>query len=115
MATKQWKHTERAIAAKIGGVRISNHALGLRTPDCESDWLSVEVKHRKALPSWITEAMGQAKRNATPGKLPVAVLHQAGQRYDDALVVVRLCDFTDWFGGDVANSSAMLTGSEEEQ
>ena len=113
--SKTWKAAERAVAARIGGVRVSNHALGMRTPDCESDWLSVEVKHRKAFPAWLTGALAQAATNATPGKLPVAVLHQEGQRYDDALVVVRLCDFTDWFGGDMANSSAMLTGSEEAQ
>lgn len=98
MSDKTWKHAERAVARRIGGERLSNHALGLRTPDCESDWLSVEVKHRKALPSWLLDALGQARTNATPGKLPVAVLHQAGQRYDDALVVVRLSDFVDWFG-----------------
>jgi hypothetical protein len=100
MADKTWKAAERKVAARIGGARLSNHALGLRTPDCESDWLSVEVKHRKALPSWLLDALGQARTNATPGKLAVAVLHQAGARYDDALVVVRLSDFVEWFGGD---------------
>jgi len=111
--TKQWKQAERAVAAKVGGKRVSNHALGLRTPDCESDWLSVEVKLRKRLPAWLTGALAQAATNATPGKLPIAVLHQAGQRYDDALVVLRLSNFVQWFGD--VNSSVLLTGSEEEE
>lgn len=96
--SKTWKQAERAVARRIGGVRISNHALGLRTPDCESDWLSVEVKHRKTLPAWLQDTLDQARRNAAPGKLAIAVLHQAGRRYDDALVVLRLSDFVDWFG-----------------
>ena len=98
MPNDTWKKCERAVAARIGGERISNHALGLQTPDCESDWLSVEVKHRKALPGWLLDALDQAETNASAGTLAVAVLHQAGQRYDDALVVLRLSDFVDWFG-----------------
>ncbi len=98
MSDKTWKQAEREVAQRIGGVRTANHALGLKTPDCESDWLSVEVKHRKALPGWLLDALAQARTNASAGKLSVAVLHQAGQRYDDALVVLRLSDFIDWFG-----------------
>ena len=78
MADKTWKAAERKVAARIGGARLSNHALGLRTPDCESDWLSVEVKHRKALPSASRRA-GAGADERTPGKLAVAVLHQAGR------------------------------------
>ena len=98
MTDKTWKQAEREVAARIGGVRTANYALGLRTPDCESDWLSVELKHRKTLPGWLLDALDQAETNASAGTLAVAVLHQAGQRYDDALVVLRLSDFVDWFG-----------------
>jgi len=105
--SRQWKEAERQIARRVGGARISNHALGLRTPDVESSWLSVEVKHRKRLPVLITGALAQARRNATAGKLAVAVLHEEGQRYDDAVVMVRLGDWVDWFG--------VLTPGEEAQ
>jgi len=98
--SKTWKAVERAVARRVGGVRLSNHALGLRTPDVETAWLSVEVKHRKALPAWLLGALRQATTNATDGKLPMAVLHQLGQRYDDSLVVLRLSDFVEWFGGE---------------
>lgn len=100
MPDTTWKKCERAVARRIGGERLSNHALGLRTPDCESDWLSVEVKHRKTLPAWLVGALDQARRNAAPGKLAIAVLHQAGRRHDNDLVVMRLRDFEEWFGGD---------------
>lgn len=108
MSDKTWKAAERQVARRIGGERLSNHALGLRTPDCESDWLSVEVKQRKRLPAWLLGALKQAETNASAGKLPVAVLHQAGQRYDDALVVLRLSDFVDWFGGGAGDNSRQI-------
>ena len=42
--------------------------------------------------------MAQAETNATPGKLPLVVLHQVGRRHDNDLVVVRLGTFVEWFG-----------------
>ena len=65
------------------------------------DWLSIEVKHRRALPVWLCDAMVQAvAANRGNDKLPVVVLHQKGRRHDDDLVVLRLKDFVEWFGGD---------------
>lgn len=99
MPDTTWKANERAIAARLGGERLSNHALGLRTPDVETEWLSVEVKTRKALPAWLADAVSQAVDNASPGKLAVVVLHELRHRHDDDLVVLRLRDFEEWFGG----------------
>ena len=97
--SKTWKAVERRIAEKLGGQRMSNHALGLKTPDVESPWLSVEVKHRKALPKWIKQAMVQAvTNNDDESKLPLVVLHEKYQCHDDDLVMLRLGDFLDWFG-----------------
>ena len=98
MPNATWKNTERAVAKALGGQRISNHALGLRTPDVETEALSGEVKHRETLPQWLKGAMAQAETNATPGKLPIVVLHVKGQRHDNDLVVVRLGQFVEWFG-----------------
>ena len=98
MPDATWKAVERAIARVLSGRRISNHALGQQTPDVETDAYSIEVKHRKRLPAWIEDAVTQAERNATPGKLPLAVLHESGRRHDNDLVVVRLRDFVEWFG-----------------
>lgn len=77
---------------------MSSHALGLRTPDVELTWLSVEIKHRKKLPNWLEEAMIQAETNASDGKLPVVVLHEANRRHDNDLVMLRLSEFREWFG-----------------
>ena len=93
-----WKGSERALAARLGGERISNHALGMQTPDVETRAWSVEVKCRKVLPFWLTDALAQARRNATDGKLALVILHQVGQRHDNDVVVLRLDDFVEWFG-----------------
>lgn len=77
---------------------MSNTALGLRSPDVETNAYSVEVKCRKRLPDWLVNAMIQAQRNAAPGKLPLVVLHQSSQRHERDLVVLRLGDFIEWFG-----------------
>ena len=69
------------------------------TPDVAHPWLSVEVKHRKSLPVWLLDAMDQARAAARSDQLPCAILHEAGRRHDDNLVLVRLGDFTAWFGG----------------
>jgi len=97
MPDRLWKATERAIAARLGGVRVG--CTGEATPDVVSDWLSCEVKTRKRLPGWLQDAMRQAVANAKEGTLPLVVLHEVGQRHDSDLVVMRLAAFVAWFGG----------------
>ena len=62
-----------------------------------TNWLSAEVKHRRKLPDWLQAAISQAARHSGPEQLPVVVLHEAGARHNDNLVVMRLSDFRDWF------------------
>lgn len=90
-----WKQTERAIAKRLNGRRVG--ATGKATADVMSDWLSAEVKHRRRLPEWLKAALGQAA-NGAEGRLPIAILHESGQRHADDLVLMRLADFEDWFG-----------------
>ncbi len=99
MPERRWKATERAIARLLGGVRVpvSGRQRG-DAPDVAHAWLSVEVKDRAALPAWLAEALAQAEASAGPLQLPIAVLHQVGQRHDRALVVLRLGEFVEWFG-----------------
>lgn len=99
MTDKAWKATERRIAAALGGHRVpvTGRARGA-TPDIAHSWLCPEVKHRAALPGWLKEAMEQARAAAAPGQLAVAVLHEHGQAGAGDLVVMRLADFTAWFG-----------------
>lgn len=100
-----WKRTERSIAARLYGQRVGNS--GRNTEDVAHAWLSVEVKHRKSLPAWLVDAVAQACRNAEAAKLPIAVLHEHGQRHDNDLVIMRLADFTAWFGdADLENAES---------
>ncbi len=94
-----WKRTERKIAAMLGGERVpvTGRQRG-DTPDIRHEWLCPEVKHRRALPQWLLEALAQAKAAATPDQLSIAVLHQHGARHAEDLVVMRLADFIDRFG-----------------
>jgi hypothetical protein len=96
--TSTWKHTERKVAAIIGGQRTSKTGLGSQTPDVENGAWSIEVKHRASIPFWLSDALDQSKRNASDGKLPLVVLHEAGARHDNDMVLVRLSDFVEWFG-----------------
>ncbi len=99
MTNATWKHTERAVARALGGERASKHGQGESTPDVLTSAYAVEVKHRKELPAWLKEAMAQSVRNAPEGKLPLVVLHESGCRHGEDLVMMRLADFRDWFGG----------------
>ena len=88
---KDWKSCERKIAALLGGERVPVSGRGRgHSPDIRHERLSIEVKNRKRLPAWIVNAMKQAEACAQEGQLPLVVLHQDGQRYQDALLVMRL-------------------------
>ncbi len=91
---KDWKTAERRIAEILGGRRVpvTGRARG-DAPDVEHETLSIEVNSRKSLPVWLEEAMSQAEESAKQPQLPIAVIHQDGARYRDALVVMRLRDF----------------------
>lgn len=93
---KTWKQVEREIAQRLGAHRVG--CTGKATPDAETDWLAVEVKHRARYPEWFTSAMEQAEANAKDGQLPIVVAHQKYQAYDQAIVMMRLADFQQWFG-----------------
>ena len=101
MPERGWKRTERLIARILGGTRVPVSGRGRGDqPDVRHPWLSIEVKARAELPAWLLDALAQAEAAATPDQLPIAVLHEAGQRHDRALVVLRLADFVAWFGDD---------------
>jgi hypothetical protein len=96
--TTTWKHAERKLAAYVGGERAPINGRG-NAPDIEHPWLSIECKHRQTVPGWIKSALRQAELgNVTGDKLPVALIHEAGSRYEESLVVLKLSDFRAWFG-----------------
>ena len=91
MPDKTWKRIERGIAALLGGRRVG--CTGQATPDVEAPGLVAEVKHRRSLPAWLDDALGQAQAHVQDGQVGVAVLHRHRQRIGDSLVVMRLEDF----------------------
>ena len=100
MSEKTWKAVERRIADYIGGRRVpvTGRQRG-DAPDIQHPLLSVEVKHRQELPAWINEAIAQAQASAIgTTKMPIAILHECGQRHEKDLVVMTLAEFRDWFG-----------------
>lgn len=94
---KSWKATERAVARLLGGERVavSGRVRGY-APDVSHPRLSLEIKHRQTLPRWIENALEQAEASSTDGRLPVAVLHGNGARYEKSLCVLRLKDLADY-------------------
>jgi hypothetical protein len=101
---KDWKQAERRIAAILGGERVpvSGRGRGF-APDIEHPALAVEVKTRASLPAWIEDAMRQAEAAAEvdarhfdlPHKTPITVLHNDRKPYRDALVLIRLSEFSE--------------------
>jgi hypothetical protein len=91
---KDWKTCERKVAALLGGKRVpvSGRTRG-DSPDVRHEHLSIEVKSRQRLPAWIEDAMKQAETCRKEGQFPIAVLHQDGTKYKDALVMIRLSEF----------------------
>lgn len=99
MTEKGWKRTERKIAELLQGERVPvNGRIRGSAPDIAHETLSLEVKSRKSIPAWLTEALAQATASTAKGsgKLPVAVIHQQGKSYSDSLCVIRLKDFAQY-------------------
>lgn len=89
--SKTWKEHERRTARRLSGVRTGN--TGKASSDVQAGAFAVECKSRKALPTWLTDAMTQAKRNAGANQVGIVVLHQVGQRSDNDIICIRLADW----------------------
>lgn len=98
MPDKAWKAFEREIAKRFHGKRAG--PTGKEGPDVIHPLWAPECKTRKKLPRLLVDAMDQAVHNSPPGKVPLVILHQAHDEFDQALVIIRLQDFEDWFVGE---------------
>jgi hypothetical protein len=87
--------TERAVARRLGGQRVGQYG----GEDVSTEAFSIEAKARGSLPAWLTKAMAQAVGHCPEGKLPMVVLHVLGARHDNDMVIIRLSDFEQWYGG----------------
>lgn len=96
MAT--WKAVEKRIAKRLGGHRVG--CTGGASPDviASGGYLLVEVKHRKALPAWLTSALAQVRQHCESDQLGIVVLHEKGKRGDNDMVVMAMADFESLWG-----------------
>lgn len=108
MSDKFWKAIERKVARIFGTTRIGTREGG-PAPDLENSWIVGEVCcHR--IPQWILDELAQAERRPTDrDKIRLLVIHHKGKKLDDALVVMRLWQFQDWF----LNEGKMIELKEE--
>ena len=98
---KDWKASERKVAALLGGRRIPVSGRGRGdNPDIHHELFSIEVKSRKTIPAWLEDAMRQAEVSVKGKRLPVVVLHQDHMPYTESLVLLRLSDFADYLKGE---------------
>lgn len=99
MGNTSWKHFERTVAKRLGGVRMG--PTGRTTNDVDHPEFAVECKYLKAIPDWLVKAMNQAKINSScDKKTPVLFLKRPRTREKDDLVCMYASDFYDWFGVD---------------
>ncbi len=105
---KLWKSTERELARLLGGERIPVHSTSGVKCDVATPIADVEVKERKSIPSWLSEAVSQAKANCRKGQIPLVILHTKSQRHENDLVIMNLSDYRDWFVGTYANKQESL-------
>ena len=88
---KDRKACDRKVRALLGETPIPVPGRGLgHSPDGQHDHLSIDVKSRRKLPTRLEDATKRAEACAQDGRLPLIGLHQDGQRYQDALMVMRL-------------------------
>ena len=64
-----------------------------------TQWVCIECKERKLIPKWLAEAVAQIVTRTPAEKLPIVVLHKKGGQHKDDVVMLRLEDFQNWFGG----------------
>ena len=106
MAEAYWKRCERELRKRWQGERAVH--LGEEGADGHNGWLRWELKCRKHMPEWILGALTQSQIGSKANELCVAVLKEKGVRWEGALVVMRLADFEDWYGGESQKSHNLL-------
>lgn len=84
---KRGKRAQKAIAKKLNGRDVGI----LGKEDVITERFVVEVKDRA---KFIGDGfLQQAEKHCTDGKIPIAIVHIRGKRYDNSIVLIRLKDF----------------------
>ena len=89
---ERWKRQERMVASILNGTRLP--CIGTGAPDVVSDLLAVEVKTRKSIPKWLSDAIEQSIRNAPDDKIPCVCLSIVSQgKKAQVYILMRIEDF----------------------
>ena len=100
-AKATWKNLEKKIAERLGIERVSRAGAGEACEDVHGQVklrggvieISGECKLRARLPALLSNALEQAKRNASEKAIPVVFVKGKGEAYDETIVGMRLKDF----------------------
>lgn len=98
-ARNTWKAAERRVAVDLGGARIPVTGIDRDGADVVTPLFHVQVKLRKALPTWLWAWLTGIRTTAKPaGKVGILILKKPRQKDCDGLVVMAYGDFVDYFG-----------------
>jgi len=88
------KAHQKKTAEALGGLDIGI----LGGVDVINNTFSIECKSRKKFVAkgWMDQCI---KNNKKFNKIPLLVVHEKGKRYDNDLVIMRISDFKELFGG----------------
>ncbi len=74
-SSSRLKGWERVVAVLLDGKRLPNNGFG--QPDVVAGSLAVQVKTKRIVPKWMTDAVDQSIRDADPEQQPVVVVVHA--------------------------------------
>lgn len=95
-----WKDYESRVAKDLGGKRIPVTGIDRDGADVVTPLFHVQVKLRKALPSWLWHWLSGIVGTASEaGKIGVLILRKPRMEDNDALVILRYRDFEALHGG----------------
>ena len=87
---------EKRIAKRFSGERIIDQSK--KSCDVLTPWLAIEGFQRD-IPDYIKEELHQAVYTAQDkGVLPIAIWREKHRKDDEALVIMKITDFEEWFG-----------------
>ena len=108
MPDQAWKQFERWLCKLFGGIRDWQNP-----EECVGTGMfAPEAKYRKKIPDWLESMILQAENQAKDNQLPLVVLTEHGRDRMQALVIIRLADFYDWYVG--GHTKSRVDDSEEE-
>lgn len=110
MVDKLWKACEREIAKWFPGARRRGadfRGENAGKSDLVCPGYSIEIKSlQRPTYGQMVGAVKQSEDNrSNPNEIPLAIIHKVNDRYADALVVMRLETFSDFFINSADNES----------